>query len=45
MAKKKIPESNTVITDEVVKQAQEKLWYKGNLEWKLSATQKKLMTF
>lgn len=36
---KKIP---SVITDDVIAQAREKLWRKGNLEWKFSVTQKKI---
>lgn len=30
------------VSSDVIKQAREKLWRKGNLEWKLSATQKKI---
>lgn len=33
------------ISSDVIKQAREKLWRKGNLEWKLSATQKKINEF
>lgn len=33
------------IADDVIKQAREKLWRKGNLEWKLSITQKKIINF
>lgn len=33
------------IDNELVLQAREKLWRKGNLEWKLSATQNKINTF
>ena len=31
--------------DDIIKQARHKLWHKGNLEWKLSITQKKINDF
>ena len=38
-------QSKPTIADDVIKQAREKLWRKGNLEWKLSITQKKINDF
>lgn len=45
MIKKKPMEYKDTINDDIVKQAREKLWSKGNLEWKLSVTQKKVNDF